>query len=294
MTHSWLRISFRSRIAPLAILICMFFVSSCKTATEAAAAVKQLARTSSDLSLYYEGLSTQIDQTILLQEIQQAVLDVPYDDNSSQALLDVKKEIGKRIAVAEALSGLAAAYGTLAGLKASSDASTAATKLGDALQAAGALSKTSSVPSEMSQAGTYVLEFAQSLELKRGAKAVQQSVAAVRQVYDRESSNYESISKQRIILGGGIAKKLVDKDQVDFGSILVPALKPFNLSPKLQPGVGAPEYKKLAVIEIDEQVNEQIASSIESTASISRSLRAADQKLTQVVTGKKVGTAELP
>jgi hypothetical protein len=269
----------------------MVFLASCKTISEAAAAAKQLASTSSDLSSCYKDLSTQIDETIVLQEIQQAVFGVPYDDDSYHVLLDVKKEIGKRAAVAQALSNLAAAYGTLAGLKAPSDASAAATKLGDGLQAAGALNKTSPVPAEMSQAATTVLEFARTLELRKGAKAIQQSVAAVRQVYDRETSDYESISKQRITLGASIAKKLVDKDQVDLESVLVPALKPFHFSPKLQSGVGSPEYKKLAMMEIDEQANEQIASSIQSVGSISKSLRAVDETLTQIVTGKKPSTS---
>jgi hypothetical protein len=133
MKHQSLRIFVRSRIVLLATLACMVFLASCKTTSEAATAARQLASISSDLVSYYKDLSTQIDQTIVLQEIQQAVLGVPDDDDSYHALLDVKKEIGKRAAVAQALSNLAAAYGTLAGSKASSDASAAATKLGDGL-----------------------------------------------------------------------------------------------------------------------------------------------------------------
>ena len=275
-----------STIVPLAASACMFFLSSCKTTPEATAAARQLASAASELSSYYMDMSTEVDETIVLNEIQQAVFDVPFPDGARTPLIDIKNEIGKRAAVAQSLSNLASAYGNLAGSTAPSDASTAASKLGSELQTVGALSQTSAVPTELSQAAHIVLEFVRTRELKTGARAIQQTVNALCQVYDHERRDYESLSKTRITLAASLAKMLVDKDQVDLSSVLVPALKPFNFSPILRPGASPPEYVRLAKLEIDEQANEQTTSSVQSTESISNTLHVADQNLTLIVTGR--------
>jgi len=292
VTQGHLRMSVaRSMILALAALTCMVLLSSCKTVSQATAAAKQLAGTASELSSYYSEMSTEVDETIALNEVQQAVFDVPFPDNDRAVLIDIRSELGKRATMARSLSKLASAYANLAGSTAPSDASTAASKLGNELQAVGAISKTSSVPTELSDAAKIVLEFAQTRELKTGAKAIRQTVIAVRQVYDREKPECESLCKTRITLAASLAKKLVDKDQVDLNSVLAPALKPFDFSPMLRPGGSPREYKDLAKIEIDELASEQAAASVQSAESISNLLHAADQNLALVVSGKPSGKA---
>jgi hypothetical protein len=274
-----------------AALTCIVLLFSCKTTSQAAAAAKQLAGTASELSSYYNEMSTEVDETVALNEIQQAVFDVPFPDSGRTVLIDIKRELGKRATMAQSLSKLASAYANLAGSTAPSDASTAGSKLGSELQTVGALSKTSPVPTELSEAAKIVLGFVQTRELKTGAKAIRQTVIAVREVYDREKPEYESLSKTRITLAASLAKKLVDKDQVDLNSVLAPALKPFDFSPMLRPGSSPREYKDLAKIEIDELADERTAASVQSADSISNSLHAADQNLTLIVTGKPSGKA---
>ncbi len=276
-----------SHVVLLAAVMCTVLLSSCKTTDEAAAAAKKLSTTSSDLCSYYKDLSTQVDDTIVLNEIQHAVFGVPFEDQDRAQLTDMKAEIKKRADLAQSLSNLASAYGTLAGSKAAGDASTAATKLGTELQSVKALPKSSPVPDAMTQAAKAVLEFAQTLELKKGAEALQKTVAGIRQLYDSETPAYESISKGRIVLAASLAKKLVDKDQVDLNSVLAPALKPFDFGPKLQPGSYPPEYKDLAKVEIDQKAEEESAEAVQKTESMSKALKSVDEDLTEIVTGKK-------
>jgi hypothetical protein len=280
------------RVAFAAALTCTVLLSSCKTSDQAAAAAKQLSSTSTDLCSYYKDLSTQVDDTIVLNEIQHAVFGVPFEDQDRAQLTDMKAEIKKRADLAQSLSNLASAYGTLAGSKAAGDASTAANKLGTELQTVKALPKSSPVPDAMSQAANELLDFAKTLELKKGADALQKTVSSIRQLYDNETPAYESIYKQHMVLAASLAKQLVDKDQVDLNSVLAPALKPFDFSPKLQPGVYPPEYKDLAKVEIDQQANEQTDAAVQKTQAMSKSLKDVDDDLTEIVTGKKASKAK--
>ncbi len=280
----------RPKFVTLAAFACVLLLSSCKTASDAAAAAKQLTGTAHDLSTYYQDLSKQMDDTIVLNEMQQAVFGVPLGDSDRTELLDIKKEIGKRAAMADSLSKLASAYGDLAGSKASSDAATAASKLGTELTSCKAFPKGSPLPDIMSEAAKLVVEFAETQQLKTGAKAIQQTVSAVDQLFDREKPYYESLAKTRIVLAQSLAKRLVDQDQVDLNAVIQPALKPFNLAPKLRSGAVPPEYKTLAGTEIDEQATEQIAASVDAADDISKSLRQVDEKLQEVVTGKKAAS----
>ena len=278
-----------SRLVLLATLVCVVLLSSCKTTDDAASAAKELSSTSADLCAYYKDLSAQVDDTVVLNEIQHAVFGVPFEDQDRAQLADMKNEIKKRADLADSLSKLASDYGTLAGSKAPGDASTAANKLGSELQSVKALPKSSPVPDAISQAAKLVLEFAQSLELKKGAQALQQTVSGIRQLYDTEKPAYEAISKQRIVLASSVAKQLVDKDQVDLNSVFAPALKPFDFSPKLQSGVYPAEYKELAKVEIGQKADEQMNASVQKTEALSKSLKKVDDDLAAVVSGKKSG-----
>jgi hypothetical protein len=106
-----------SHMVLLATLACTILLSSCKTTDQAAAVAKKLSTTSSDLCSYYKDLSTQIDDTIVLNEIQHAVFGVPFEEQDRAQLTDTKAEIKKRADLAQSLSNLASAYGTLAGFK---------------------------------------------------------------------------------------------------------------------------------------------------------------------------------
>jgi hypothetical protein len=271
----------------LATLVCTVLLSSCKTTDRAAAVAKELSTASGDLCSYYKDLSTQIDDTVVLNEIQHAVFGVPFEDQDRAQLTDMKKEITKRAELADSLSKLASSYGALAGSNAASDASTAASKLGTELQSVKALPKSSPVPDAMSQAANLLLEFAKSLELKKGADALQKTVSGIKQLYDGETPAYESIFKQRMVLAASLAKKLVDKDQVDLNFVLAPALKPFDFGPKLQSGFYPPEYKELAKVEITEKADQQTEAAVQKTESLSKSLKSVDEDLTEIVTGKK-------
>ncbi len=279
------------RVVLPAILVCVVVLCACKVTTDAAAAAKELGAAAQDLSHYYKGLADQVEDTIDLNQIEEAVFGVPFGESDQAKLLDIKKEIDKRGEMAKALSSLAEAYGDLAGSKIAGDAGTAASALGDKLVDCKALPSGSPVPEAMSQAATLLTEYAQSRDLKRGAKAIQETVAAVDRLFETEKPYYVSLTKTRLVLAATLAGKLVDNDQVDLQPVIAPALKPFGLQPKLTSAATTPEYKKLAKIEIEEQQKEQTAAAVDSANDLEQSLKRVDKKFADLVAGKTAASS---
>jgi hypothetical protein len=188
------------------------------------------------------------------------------------------------------LSKLADAYGDLAGSKIAGDTGTAASQLGEKLVDCKALPSGSPIPEVMSQAATLLTEYAQSRDLKRGAQAIQKTVAAVDSLFENEKPSYVSLSRTRLVLAASVAGQLVDNDQVDLEPVVEPALKPFGLTPKLRSSANTAEYKKLAKTEIEQRQKEQIAAAADSADDISHSLKRLDKKFSELVTGKSAGS----
>jgi hypothetical protein len=132
-----------------------------------------------------------------------------------------------------------------------------------------------------------LVEFAQIRDLKRGAQAIQQTVAAVDKLFDGEKRYYVSLARTRLVLARTLAEKMVDNDQVDLQPVIAPALKPFGLEPKLVSGASSAEYKKLAKAQIEQQQQDQTATAVDSADDISAALKRTDQSLTSFVSGKK-------
>lgn len=275
-----------SRVMILPVLTCLFLLSSCKGLSDAAAAADQLKGTAHELSLYYKDLAGQVDNTVALNQIQQAVFGVPFEQSDRDKLLEIRNEIDKRAAMARTLSKLAAAYASLAGSTISTDAGTAASELGDKLVDCKALPDGSPVPDILGQAVKLLIEYAQTRDLKRGAKAIQETVSGVDRLFEGEKPYYVSLARTRLVLAATLANKLVDSDQVDLQPVIAPALKPFGLEPKLN-SAASTEYKGLAKDEIQQRQKDQTAAAVDSADDISASLKRTDQTFTALVAAKK-------
>lgn len=268
----------------LALVLTFVCLSACKTTTDAAAAAKQLNTVATNLAAYYDELSTQLDDTVELNQLQSVIYKIPFTDEDRTLIIDVKGEITKRAAMAHSLADLATAYGNLAGSTASSDASTAASALANELATAKAIPQGSAIPDIAGEAAKLLVSFVQARDLKKGSMGVSKAVTAVSDIFDGETKAYESIENQRLALARLLAGKLVDSQEIEisFETLVAPATKPFSLSPKEQDLSGNADYAQLVKSEIGYQVADQERQYADSTDSLAASLHAVRDAVNRV------------
>jgi hypothetical protein len=271
----------------LGLVLSFVLLSACKTTTDAAAAAKQLNTVATNLAAYYTELSTQLDDTVELNELQSVIYKIPFTDGDRAQIIDVKNEILKRATMAHCLADLATAYGNLAGSKANADASTAASALATQLASAKAIPQGSAIPAAVGDAAQLLVTFMQSRDLKKGSQAVSKAVSAVSDLFDGEKKAYESIENQRLALARQIADKLVDSHEIemDFPALMSPATKPFSLKPKDKDLSGDADYAQLMKKEIDYQVADQEQQYVSLTDNLSASLHDVRTAVNKVVAG---------
>lgn len=272
----------------LALALAFVFLSACKTATDATAAAKQMNTVATNLAAYYDELSTQLDDTVELNQLQSVIYKIPFADADRALIIDVKSQISKRAALANSLADLSTAYGNLAGSTASADASTAASALANELATAKAVPQGSAIPDVAGDAAQLLVTFVQTRDLKKGSEAVSKTVTAVSDIFDGEKKAYESIENARLALARLLAQKLVDNHEIEisFSTLVAPATKPFSLSAQEQDLSGNADYAQLVKSDIDYQVADQERKYADSTDSLAASLHAVRDAVNRVAGAK--------
>jgi hypothetical protein len=272
----------RFLVLALPALVLASLLLACKTTSEATSAASRLTTTSQQLSDYYTDLSTQVDDTVALNQMQFAMLGVPFDDADRTRLNTTKTELGKRAAMAKALGALASAYSALAGSKSGTDIGNAASDLAKACAVAKALPGGPAIPDVVSQAGQQLVELVRAHKLQESSEAISRTVGAVEALFEAEEPVYESIHRQRITLAQSLAVMLVQKDMVDTSSILAPALKPFDLTPKLSTAQTPAEFRQYAEARIQSSANNQNSAYQKSTEALADSLKSTRKQVEEV------------
>lgn len=248
-------------------------LTNCKPTAAAGDAADALARSSEQLSKYYDDLAQQVEDTMALNQIQAATLRVPFEATDQEMLSTMRKEVKKREAMAKTLARLGAAYTALAKSTAPSDVSGAATDCANALKDLGALPGGVPIPDIVGQAGRSIVEAVQARKLRQSSVAISQSVSAVSELFDKEKPAYISINKQRVVLAQSIARKLLDKNMVDVSSLLSPALTPFSLAAQLPANQVPAEYRELASKQIEQRGANEIEDFNSDTNHLAQSLK---------------------
>ncbi len=271
-----------SLILTLAAVMVVGVVSGCETSTAATNAANQLTKVSQQLADYYTDLSSQVDDTIALNQIQAELLGLPFDDSDHARLNTTKQEIGKRAAMAKALGALAAAYATLAGSKSAADIGTAASNLAAACTTLSPIPGGGGIGDVLSQASRELVELIRTRKLRQSSGAIAKAVAAIDTLFQQESPVYESINRQRITLAQSLAVMLLQKDMVDVNPVLAPALKPFDLTSKLPAGQTPAEMRHLAELKIQATGDSQISAYHANTVALAGALKSASQQVEAV------------
>ena len=209
------------------LLVCTF---ACKVSDDAAAASQQMTTTAADLSGYYNSLAASLTDTIALNELDASISKIPFDAPRRQHILDTLSEISQRKEAAQSLARLASSMNALSGSKASADVSSAASALGNELIKVKALPGGSPVPDALGKAGNLLLQFIQQRKEKEAARAMDQTLAALVSLFEKEKSTYDSISRVHIFLASSVAQDLITRKSIDPSPMLAPALKPFDLA----------------------------------------------------------------
>ena len=269
-------------------------VVSCKTSDDALAAAKQMTATSKDLGDYYGALSKVVDDSIKLNEIQAALLSVPFNDQDRAQLSTTMQEIQKRADMARALQGVTFAFSQLSGSKAPSDVSDAASKLGQEMVSLKALPSGSPVPDAMGKAASLVVRLVQEHKEKEAAKALDATFSALAEFYAKERPAYDSLDKSYVTLAKSLANELVDRGMIDRNGLLAPALTPFGLSAQVLPSIRSQEFKGLAKLQIKQQASAQISAQQEASAGMEQALQDMSKRIHQLATENSLSLRGAP
>lgn len=213
------------------ILLVAVFFTGCKVSDDAIAASQQMTATAAELNTYYGALADAVTDTISLYELDGAISGIPFTSEERRLPEETRAELLRRKELALNLAALASAMATLTNSKAPADVQTAATALGNELINVKALPGSSPVPDAVGKAGNFLLEIVKEHEEKKAARAMDDTLAAIGNLFEKEKPTYDSIARTHIKQAGQVAKDLTEKRGVDPTPMLSPALKPFDLNP---------------------------------------------------------------
>jgi hypothetical protein len=237
----------RRSLACAVLLVLLGSAVSCKTSNDARAVATQMTTTAAHLRDYYAALSQIVENHAKLERLQKATLGVPLDAQDIAQLQNVEYELQKRSVAARSLAELAEAFNSLSTSKAPADVSLAAADLGTKLSTIQQLPGASSAPVGLQNAGKILTQFAQERDERNMAKSMDPTLAALSQMFTQEKPVYDSINRTYIGLAQSLALDLVNRNQVDPGSLMQPALEPFGLSsrtPSEQVPSGLQDYAR--------------------------------------------------
>jgi hypothetical protein len=270
-----------------AFLLAFGLLTACKTSQEATNAATQLTSTSQQLSAYYTDLSNQVADTITLNEMHSQLMFQTAMDSSVRAELDTtQKELAKRVALAQSLGKLATAYAGLANSKAATDISTAASGLATQCKSIAPLPGGNAIPDVVSVASQNLVEYIRQRKLRKSSESISQIMSGIQSMFASEMPAYKSLNRRRVEIAQRVANEFLQKDVVELSPALAPALKPFNLSAKLQPNQMTAEMRAMAKVDIQRTGELQIDEFAEKTNSLSAALKAAGDQV-KLVAGKK-------
>lgn len=266
-------------------LALMLGQTGCGRTEDTAAVAAQVAITATDLDLYYGALTGTVIQTISLYEVDAAVSGVPFAAADRKLVEATRDELANRERIAACLGTLASALGALAGSKTSAEVEAAATALGNSLIEAKALSSDSAVPENLGTAGRRLLEAVRAHDEKRAAVALDGSLRAVTELFAKERPVYDSLARTELREAGQIAGELIKGNQVDVGTLLRPALRPFDLSPlPAGPPLQGP-LQALALTHLQERVDRGTAEEAAASAAMLGALQEMGGRVHLVGTG---------
>ena len=280
----------------LVVLSALLFcgLSACKVSDDAIAASQQMTSTASTLNDFYSALEDSVTDTITLYELDAALSGIPFTDNNRKLIETTRSELENRKHMAAALTKLAASFATLTKSSSASDVDKSATALGKELVTIKALPSGSPVPDALGQAGNALMQLAQQHEEKKAARAIDETLAAVGDLFEKEKPTYDSIARTHVRQASEVAKGLINANEVDFGTMLTPALKPFSLSALPSNQTLQTQLKPLALSRLDTATDTAAQKEEKASAAMLDALREMSSRVHLLATEKPMPIREAP
>jgi hypothetical protein len=280
--------------AGAALLVLLFVTVSCKTSEDAQATASQMTVTAKNLGDYYAALAQVIENHAKLERLQKATLGVPLNEQDLAQLQSMREVMQKRAEMAQSLADLAAALTGLSGSTAPADVSTSAANLGTELSSIQQLPGSSYAPTSLQAAGKILTQFAQERDERKMAKSIDPTMAALSEMFTQEKTAYDSINRTYIGLAQSIALDMVNHNQVDPGSLMEPALKPFGLwsrMPVEQVPQGMQDYARE---QIQSQGQAEIAAHNAASTTLDGALKEMSKRVHQLAADGRMPKRGLP
>jgi hypothetical protein len=282
----------RALVVLSAFLFCG--LSACKVSDDAIAASQQMTSTASTLNDFYSTLEDSVTDTITLYELDAALSGIPFGDNDRKLIETARTELENRKHMAAALAKLAEAMATLTKSTSANEVSKSATALGKELVTIKALPSGSPVPDALGQAGNALMQLVQQHEEKKAARAMDETLAAVGDLFEKEKPTYDSIARTHIRQAGQVAKDLINANEVDYSSMLTPALKLFSLSALPSNPTLQAQLKPLALSRLDTATDSAARKEERASAAMLEALREMSSRVHLLATEKPMPIRQAP
>lgn len=275
----------------LLVLLCL---TACKTSEDAVAAAQQMAATSATLSHFYDALSGTLRETVALNELNASLLQVSFDDAARKQIEQTDIEIRKRAQMATALANLSASFGSLAGSQAPANAAAAASALGTELVGLKALPDGPPIPALLGKAAGTIVQLLQEHQERKAAKAMDDTLAVLAELFAKEQPVYDSLARQRIVIAKSLTIGLLDKQAVDPTPMLTPALRPFQLSPLPASPALQTTLRSLAKARLDTSADRLSQGEAEASAAMLQALQEMSARVHTVAVGRPMASRGNP
>jgi len=275
-----------------ALLFCS--LSACKVSDDAIAASHQMTSTASTLNDYYSTLEDAVTETIKLFELDAAISGIPFGDADRKLQETTRNELENRKQMAAGLAELAASFAELTKSSAASDVDKSATALGNELIHIKALPGGSPVPDMLGKAGNALMQLVQQHDEKKAARAMDETLQAVGDLFEKEKPAYDSIARTHIRQASQVAKDLINANDVDFNPMLTPALKPFSLSAVPSSSTLQAQLKPLALARLDTATDVATHKEERASAAMLDALREMSSRVHLLATEKPMAIREAP
>ena len=263
-------------------------LTACKVSDDAVAASRQMTDTASCLSDYYAALDTEVTDTIALYELDGAISGIPYGESDRKLQEPVISELEKRKEIAKSLTKLVAAMATLTDSKAAADVEKSATELGNELIKVKALPSGSPIPDAVGKAGNSLLQIIQQHDEKKAARAMDETLKAVGDLFEKEKPAYDSIARTHDKQASQVAQDLIKANAVDSSPMLAPALEPFHLTPlPASPALQA-SLQTLALSRLQTATDAAIKKETEASTAMVDALHEMSSRVHQLATEKRM------
>lgn len=248
----------------------------------------RLTTAAANLGDYYATLSGIASENVKLERLQQATMGVPFGKQDQAQLQDVQNELQKRADAAHALADLGMAFSGLTGSTAPADVAASAGNLGTELSAVQQLPGASYAPIALQKAGQLLTQFAQERDERKMVRQMEPTLNALSETFSREKDAYNSINRTYIELAQAIALDLVNKNQVDPGSLVEPALKPFGLTSRMPSATVPQGLQDYAKEQIQNEGQAQIAAHAKASDALETTLKNLAQNAHEVASGQPI------